>query len=77
MSSNRLWEAIYNDRYEVAVTATDSYHAILEVREEGKLVFSQEVELREEPRYGVDEDDVQDWRDIVEDFADEQKFGFN
>lgn len=72
--SMTIWQAMFNDKYDVRVIRQSKYLAVLQVWEDDAKLFEDAVPLRTgEPN----EDDVEMWKHIVETFFDEAKFGVN
>lgn len=72
-----IWEGSLNDRYDVRVWPVTERSAVLEVVEGVTLIFSQVVSLTISHKIGIADRDIERWKQIVEDFTDEQKFSFN
>jgi hypothetical protein len=75
--SEAIWEATLNERYQVVVRPVGEYVAVLEVFDGQTWVFIDNVPLTLSAKIGVDQGDIEKWKQIVEDFVDESKFSFN
>lgn len=76
--SETIWEATLNGRYEAVVRPVGEYLAVLEVFEGESCLFIDNVKLTLGASLGVVADeDVERWKEIVEDLVDESKFSYN
>lgn len=73
MNRQIVWRSTLDGSYEVTVVRVAPYQGLLTITDAGQDIFSQQVGLMYNARFGPDISDVADWQEIVVQFIDNQK----